>query len=131
MVSFLRPGLLGYLSDHARGESVTEDGSRIGLGGMESPEYLRPVYANFANVGHTPWDFRLTFALVKSPRPGQETDDVSQAGVLHPESVADIIVPVAIVQGLIAALRQSYEAYLTTYGIPGLGSNEPPSQEQA
>jgi len=99
---------------------VAEEGDLVQFGGISSPDYLRPIYANYANVGLTPHDFRLTFALLKSPRPGDEQEQVAAEGVLHPEAVADIIVPVNLVQGLITALRSSLEQHLNQYGVPGL-----------
>jgi hypothetical protein len=103
------------------------EGTRLDLGDVVSPDYLRPVYSNFAIVGHTPYDFRLTFALVKAPRPGSEVDDVLTAGKLSPEAVADMVIPLGMVPGLIHALQTNYTEYLKNYGIPGL--EQGPQQE--
>lgn len=92
----------------------------IGFGHIEAPEYLRPVYANFANVSFSPYDFRVTFALAKAPRPGPETEAAQSSGNLNPEAVADLVVPVGMIPGLIQALSTSYSQYLTNYGIPGM-----------
>jgi len=107
----------------AEGESTA-----VILGDIVSPEYLRPTYSNFASVGHTPYDFRLTFALVKALRSGPETDQAREAGKLSPEAVADIVIPVGMVPGLIQALQTNYTAYLKNYGIPGL--EQGPQQER-
>jgi Protein of unknown function (DUF3467) len=101
--------------------SVTDDGRAVEIGGMAVPDYLRPTYANYANVAHTPFDFRVTFAVLKAPRPGAETQRVEEAGFIEPEAVAELILPVGVVPGLIAALRESYEKYLDQFGVPGMG----------
>lgn len=99
----------------------------LSVGDIVSPDYLRPIYSNFAMVGHTPYDFRLTFALVRALRPGPETDQARVAGKLSPEAVADVVIPVGMVPGLIQALQTNYMGYLKNYGIPGL--EQGPQQE--
>ncbi|MGY1808556.1 DUF3467 domain-containing protein [Blastococcus sp. SYSU D00669] len=101
-----------------------EQPQSIEIGAMDVPDYLRPTYANFANVGHTPFDFRLTFALLKAPRPGPETAHLAETGTIAPEAVADLILPVGVIPGLIAALRENYEKYLDLYGLPGIGRED-------
>ena len=90
------------------------------LGPILTPEYLRPTYANFASVGHTPFDFRIVFALLKAPNPGQEMEKAIADQHVSPEAVADLLVPIGVIPGLIAELKENYTRYLDQYGIPGL-----------
>lgn len=94
--------------------------SQVSIGSVDAPDYLRPTYANYAVVGHTPYDFRLTFAIVKAPRPGLETESAQSSKELHPEAVADMVIPLGMVPGLIQALQTNYSTYLSNYGIPGM-----------
>lgn len=96
------------------------DDEGLPVGPILAPDYLRPAYANFANVGHTLYDFRITFALVKAPRPGVEVDQAKVDHHVSPEAVADIIIPVGVVPGLIEALKENYNRYLDAYGFPGM-----------
>ena len=105
-----------------------EKGIPLNVGDIVSPDYLRPIYSNFAMVGHTPYDFRLTFALVRALRPGHEVDVAVKAGALSPEAVADLVVPLGLVPGLIHALQTNYTQYLKNYGIPGM--EQGPQQEE-
>ena len=99
------------------------------IGGIEFPDYLRPVYANHVQVNHTPWDFRLTFSVLRAPVPGQEQDEVNKkGGVVHPEAIADIIVPANLMHGLIAALQTNFSSYLDQFGPPGLNPEGPEPQ---
>lgn len=108
------------------------DEDKIQLGTVEVPEHLRPHYANFVNVNHTPWDFRLVFALVRAPQPGQEAESAASVGAIHPQAVADLMIPANLMHGLISALRTNFEQYLTQYGAPGMDPEgpRPPEEEQ-
>ena len=99
---------------------MAEDEIPLKVGEIVSPDYLRPIYSNYAMVGHTPYDFRLTFALVKALRPGHEIDEAKAVGEVSPEAVADMVIPLGLVPGLIHALQTNYTAYLDRYGIPGM-----------
>jgi hypothetical protein len=41
---------------------------------MRRPDFLKPTYATFVSVGHTPWDFRFTFALLSAPEEMQDEE---------------------------------------------------------
>ena len=97
----------------------------VGVGPTDVPDYLRPTYANFVNVNHTPWDFRLMFALVKAPMPGTEQDAAVANQAVHPEAVAEIILPANLMHGLISALQENFSKYLTSFGPPGLDPEGP------
>lgn len=96
------------------------EGEGLALGPISAPDYLRPAYANFASVGHTPFDFRITFAILKALRPGPEMEQAVAEHQVRPEAVADIVVPIGVVPGLISALKENYTMYLDRYGIPGM-----------
>ena len=101
------------------------DGDQLAIGGIRFPEYLRPIYANYVNVNHTPWDFRLTFGVLKSPMPGTEVEQAQEAGAVEPEAVADLILPANLMHGLIGALTQGFDRYIAQYGPPGLNPEGP------
>jgi hypothetical protein len=104
---------------------MEDKGEQISIGGVHIPDYLRPVYANYANVNYTPWDFRITFAVVRSPVPGAEEDAVRGQGVVQPEAVTEVIVPATLMHGLISALQSAFARYLDAYGPPGLEPTGP------
>lgn len=109
---------------------MAKDHEQLGLGPPDVPEHLRAHYANFVNVNHTPWDFRLLFALVKAPMPGHERDAAVEQGALHPQGVAEIIVPANLMHGLIMALQSNFDRYLETYGVPGMNPEGPSAPEE-
>jgi hypothetical protein len=101
------------------------DESQVGIGGVNLPEYLRPVYANYVNATFTPWDFRLTFAVLKSPLPGPELDAAREAGSVTPEAVADIIIPANLMAALLTLLQNNFNNYVSRYGVPGMEPGGP------
>jgi hypothetical protein len=106
------------------------DGLAVGIGPSVTPDYLRPVYANVVNVNHTPWDFRLIFALARAPAPGPETEAAKAAGnLIQPETVAEILIPANLIHGLISALQANFEKYLDAFGVPGMNPEGPGSDE--
>ena len=116
--------------DRQGDESVAQEEGRAGIGGVRVPDYLRPTYANFLNVNHTPWDFRLMFAVVKAPMPGGEQEAVMAAGEVNPDAVAEIIIPANLMHGLIGALQQGFSRYLAEYGPPGIDPSGPQPQAE-
>jgi hypothetical protein len=114
---------------------MASDEQRVGIGGVRVPEYLRPSYANYVNVNHTPWDFRLMFALVKTPMPGDEEARIraeaeGEAPQLHPEAVAEVVIPANLMHGLIAALQENFSTYMNQFGPPGMDPEGPRTQEE-
>ena len=98
-----------------------EERAQVGIGPVEMPDYLRPVYSNFVNVSHTPWDYRLVFAQIRPP------SDPAQAlaeGV-RPEGVAEVIIPANLMAGLMTALKQNFDRYVSNYGVPGMEPGGP------
>lgn len=107
-----------------------EQGQSLAMGPVDIPEFLRPTYANFVNVNHTPWDFRLTFAVVRAPLPGAEAERAVGAGAVHADAVADIILPANLMHGLISALQENFTRYLDLYGAPGLNPEGPRNPDE-
>jgi len=105
---------------------VADQPQEVKVGEIRFPDYLRPTYTNFIQVNHTPWDFRLVGAVVRTPTPGEETASVLEAGgVIHPEAVVDLIIPANLIHGLISAFKESFERYIEAYGAPGLSPEGP------
>lgn len=113
---------------------MSEEPIGIGISGIDLPDYLRPQYANLIEVGHTPWDFRLIFGLLRTPARGQrglENPEQSEGGqvMIAADGVADIIIPANVMYSLIAALRTNFDAYIQQYGAPGLNPEGPGQHE--
>lgn len=124
--SFPEPSIEGY---HP-GVPNDDEGARVRLGTVEVPDYVRPIYANFLNVNHTPWDFRLVFALVRAPMPGTETQEAEQAEAVHPQAVAEVVIPANLMHGVISALKTTFDSYIEQHGAPGLEAEGPRFPEE-
>lgn len=101
-----------------------EERGQVGIGPIRMPEYLRPVYANFINVSHTPWDYRLVFAQIRPPVTPDESQEALAEG-LRPEGVAELIIPANLMAGFMTALKQNFDQYVTSYGVPGMEPEGP------
>jgi len=75
------------------------------------PQHLGGVYANFANITFSPYEFTLTFARIEHE---VETGDVPGA------VVARVNASPRFVEELINALQDSWSKYKTTEGIRNL-----------
>jgi hypothetical protein len=76
-----------------------------------SPEIMAGVYANFANVSHSDYEFTLTFARVE-----HEVEDEEIPGVV----VSSINMSPRFVGELIAALQDAWSKWETRQGIQNL-----------
>src|SRR2546428_13778825 len=76
-----------------------------------SPEIMAGVYANFANVSHSDYEFTLTFARVE-----HEVDDDEVPGVV----VSSVNMSPRFVRELIDALQDAWSKYETRQGIQSL-----------
>jgi hypothetical protein len=92
-----------------------------------SPEIMAGVYANFANVSHSDYEFTVTFARVD-----HEVDDVEVPGVV----VTRVNLSPRFMRELIDAMEDNYSKWSTREGIrdlpefgPGtqIGSRETPT----
>jgi hypothetical protein len=97
----------------------------LGVGPVRIPDYLRPVYANVVNVNHTPWDFKLTFGLVRTPMPGAEMEQAERDGVVVPEGVAEIVIPANLMAALITTMKTNFDGYMSRFGVPGFDPEGP------
>ena len=87
------------------------EGSERQLNIHLDPEQMAGVYANFANITFSPYEFTLTFARIEHE---VETGDVPGA------VVARVNASPRFVEELINALQDSWSKYRTTEGIRNL-----------
>jgi Protein of unknown function (DUF3467) len=76
-----------------------------------SPEAMAGVYANFANVSHSDYEFTITFARVD-----HEVEDDEVPGVV----VARVAVSPRFLRELIDAMEDNYSKWQTREGIKSL-----------
>jgi hypothetical protein len=88
-----------------------------------SPEIMAGVYANFANVSHSDYEFTITFARVD-----HEVDDDEIPGVV----VSRINLSPKFMRELIDAMQDNFSKYQTREGIknlPEYGGGGAPGEE--
>jgi hypothetical protein len=68
------------------------------------------AYANFCAVGHTPFDFTLTFCEM-SPLSEKDIREAEAEHVVRAPVRARVVVPVQVVPNLIAALQEQFRAF--------------------
>jgi hypothetical protein len=76
-----------------------------------SPKMMRGVYANFANVSHSDYEFTLTFARVE-----HEVDDAEIPGIV----VSNVNMSPRFARELIDALEDAWSKWQTRQGIKNL-----------
>src|SRR3954467_12954435 len=76
-----------------------------------TPEIMAGVYANFANVSHSPYEFTITFARVD-----HEVEEEEVPGVV----VARVNLSPRFMQELIDAMSDNYSKWRTREGIQNL-----------
>ena len=76
-----------------------------------SPEQMAGVYANFANVSHSDYEFTITFARVD-----HEVEEEEVPGVV----VSKVAMTPRFVRELIDALEDNYSKWRTREGIKSL-----------
>ncbi len=76
-----------------------------------SPEAMAGVYANFANVSHSDYEFTITFARVD-----HEVEDDEVPGVV----VARVALSPRFLRELIDAMEDNYSKWQTREGIKNL-----------
>ena len=79
-----------------------------------SPEIMAGVYANFANVSHSDYEFTVTFARVD-----HEVDDVEVPGVV----VTRVNLSPRFMRELIDAMEDNYSKWSTREGIASCPSS--------
>jgi len=75
---------------------------------------ITPVYANFVNINHTPFDFTLTFCEA-SPVYKDELEKVKESARLEAPTKARIVIPANLVPALISALQENYDKYKDSF----------------
>jgi hypothetical protein len=80
------------------------------------PEMMAGVYANFANVTFSEYEFTITFARID-----HEVEEGDVPGVV----VARINMSVKFMQELMAAMQDSFSKYTTVRGIQSLPETPP------
>ena len=76
-----------------------------------TPEIMAGVYANFANVSHSPYEFTITFARVD-----HEVEEEEVPGVV----VSRVNLSPRFMQELIEAMEDNYSKWRTREGIKNL-----------
>jgi len=84
------------------------------------PSQLGGVYANFANVSFSPYEFTLTFARVD-----HEVEEGDVPGVV----VSRVNASPKFIEELIAALQETYSRWATSEGIKNLPEAPPRPEE--
>ena len=93
-----------------------------------SPEIMAGVYANFANVSHSDYEFTITYARVD-----HEVEDTEVPGVV----VSRVNLSARFMRELIDAMEDNYSKWRTSEGIRNLpeftgdepGGGEAPSED--
>jgi hypothetical protein len=75
------------------------------------PTHLAGVYANFANITFSPYEFTLTFARID-----HEVEEGEVPGVV----VARVNMSQQFMQELLTAMQDAYSKYTTVTGIQNL-----------
>jgi hypothetical protein len=86
-----------------------------------SPDIMAGVYANFANVSHSDYEFTITFARVD-----HEVEDEEIPGVV----VSRINLSPKFMHELIDAMRDNYSKYQTREGIKNLPEYDGEPEEE-
>ncbi len=98
---------------------MSEDGPERRINLHTSPEIMAGVYANFANVSHSDYEFTITFARVD-----HEVEDDELPGVV----VTRLNLSPKFMRELLDAMEDNYSKWATREGIKNLP--ETPRGEQ-
>jgi hypothetical protein len=90
---------------------MSEDDAERQINIHTSPEQMAGVYANFANVSHSDYEFTITFARVD-----HEVEEEEVPGVV----VSKVAMTPRFVRELIDALEDNYSKWRTREGIKSL-----------
>jgi uncharacterized protein DUF3467 len=97
-----------------------DDGTERQLNIHMEPQHLAGVYANFANITFSDYEFTLTFARID-----HEVEDGDVPGVV----VARVNMSQQFARELLAALQDAYSKYTTVKGIQSLPETERPADD--
>jgi hypothetical protein len=90
---------------------MEEEGQSRNLNIHLDPENLGGVYANFANISFSPYEFTITFARID-----HEVEEGDVPGVV----VARVNMSTKFMEELLAAMQDSWSKWQTTEGIRNL-----------
>jgi Protein of unknown function (DUF3467) len=82
-----------------------------------------PLYANVASVSYTPFDFRVTFALLSVPQNAPASSGLD-APTLVPRAVAELVLPPAAMPGLVDVLRTELSQFHRRFGMPLISESQ-------
>ena len=97
-----------------------EEGAERHINIHFSPEMMAGVYANFANVSHSDYEFTITFARVD-----HEVEDDEIPGVV----VTRLNISATFMRELIDAMEDNYSKWRTREGIKSLPEFPGPQDE--
>ncbi len=98
--------------------AMEEGGPQRHINLHTSPEVMAGIYANFANVSHSDYEFTITLGRVD-----HEVEDIEIPGV----AVARLNLSAAFMRELIDAMEDNYAKWATRQsikGLPELDSND-------
>jgi uncharacterized protein DUF3467 len=78
------------------------------------------TYANFCAVGHTPFDFTVTFCEM-TPLSEKDIRAAEAEHIVRAPIKARVVLPVQVLPNLIAALQEQLRAYTDSVGAPPPG----------
>ncbi len=99
---------------------MEDDGQSRNLNIHLDPEHLGGVYANFANISFSPYEFTVTFARVD-----HEVEEGDVPGVV----VARVNMSTRFMKELLDAMQDSWSKWQTTEGIRNLPEAPPRDDE--
>jgi hypothetical protein len=102
------------------GSPVDDEAQERQLNIHLDPSQLGGVYANFANVSFSPYEFTLTFARVD-----HEVEEGDVPGVV----VSRVNASPKFIEELIAAMQETYSRWATSEGIKNLPEAPPRAEE--
>jgi len=73
-------------------------------------------YVNYAEVGHSAYEFSISVTRVPTKVDPQVLADAKKAGILRLDAVLQLLIPTKVVPGLIEALRTQLEVYERNFG---------------
>ena len=85
--------------------------------GDESPDTHPRTYSNFCAIGHTPFDFTLTFCEVM-PLSEKEIREAEAEHIVRAPVRARVVLPVQFVPTLIAALQDNMRVFSESHQQP-------------
>jgi len=95
---------------------MADDGPERRINLHTSPEIMAGVYANFANVSHSDYEFTITFARVD-----HEVEDDELPGVV----VTRLNLSAKFMRELLDAMEDNYSKWVTREGIKNLPETPP------